>query len=249
MNYIKLQAREEAVILTITKEKALNALSMEILTELKTALNQIDVNKTRGVVITGAGEKSFVAGADIRAMKNFTRAQAKHFSAMGSGLFRRIETYPLPVIAAVNGYALGGGLELALACDIRIASDNAVFGLPEAGLGITPGFGGTQRLMRLIPCGVAKEMIYTGKKIDAGTAEKIGLINGIYYKDELLGQALRIVRCVAKHSPQGVKACKKAMQAGIDERIEFALAMETDIFSQCFETPEQTERMQAFLQK
>lgn len=247
MNYIKLEERENAVIITVSREKAMNALNLNVLKEIDTAFDRIDTEKTRAVIITGSGNKSFVAGADIRLMKSYTKEQAKDFTLFGSGIFRKIETFPVPVIAAVNGYALGGGLELALACDFRIASQNAIFAFPETGLGIIPGFGGTQRLIRLIPVGKAKEMIYTGARIDAIQALQTGLINSIIPIEKLMEHALILAARIAKNASDAVKLAKQVMIKGADERMETALAIESEGFVHCFEKKEQVERMTAFL--
>ena len=163
--FIKYEEEGQISILTINRPKALNALNSQVLEELDKTLEQIDTSKIRALIVTGAGEKSFVAGADISEMSTLTKKQGVDFSKKGNDIFRKIETFPIPVIAAVNGFALGGGCEISMSCDIRICSDNAIFGQPEVGLGITPGFGGTQRLARLIGMGMAKQMIYTGQNI------------------------------------------------------------------------------------
>lgn len=249
MKYIEIQEIEGTVILTVSREKALNALNLEVLKEIESAFDRIDTEKTRCVIITGAGKKSFVAGADIGQMQRLTKEQAKDFTLFGSGIFRIIETFPIPVIAAVNGYALGGGLELALACDFRIASKNAIFGLPEVGLGIIPGFGGTQRLMRSISVGKAKEMIYTGVKIDSTEALRIGLVNSVFPGEELMEQALILAERIVKNAQDAVSIAKQVMNKGADVRMEAALEIESEIFAQCFEKEEQIKRMAAFLEK
>lgn len=249
MKHIEFQERENTVILTVSRERALNALNLDVLNELDGAFDIIDTEKTRAVIITGAGKKSFVAGADIGLMKNFTKEQAKDFTLFGSGIFRKIETFPVPVIAAVNGYALGGGLELAMACDFRVASENAIFGLPETGLGIIPGFGGTQRLMRLIPVGKAKEMIYGGTRIDAAEALQIGLVNSVVSLEELMEHAYKLAGRIAKNAPGAVEIAKQVMNQGADERMGAALTIESESFVHCFEKEEQVERMTAFLGK
>ena len=167
-------------IITINRPKALNALNSQVLDELDAALDAVDLNTTRALILTGAGDKSFVAGADIGEMSSLTKAEGEAFGKKGNDVFRKLETFPLPVIAAVNGFALGGGCEISMSCDIRICSENAVFGQPEVGLGITPGFGGTQRLARLVGAGMAKQMIYTARNIKADEAYRIGLVNAVY---------------------------------------------------------------------
>ena len=170
MEFIKYEVEGMVGIITINRPKALNALNSTVLDELGATVAAIDTNEIRAVIITGEGEKSFVAGADIGEMSNLTKAEGEAFGKKGNDVFRSIETLPVPVIAAVNGFALGGGCELSMSCDIRICSDNAVFGQPEVGLGITPGFGGTQRLARLVGPGMAKQMIYTARNIKAEEA-------------------------------------------------------------------------------
>jgi enoyl-CoA hydratase len=175
--YIKYEEKDQISIITINRPKALNALNSKVLEELDKTFDSIDTKKIRAVIITGAGEKSFVAGADIAEMSTLNKEQGTAFSKKGNDVFRKIETFEIPVIAAVNGYALGGGCEIAMSCDIRICSENAIFGQPEVGLGIIPGFGGTQRLARLVGMGMAKQMIYTGQNIKADEAKRINLVN------------------------------------------------------------------------
>lgn len=250
MKYINVQKLEEkATLLTINRPEALNSLNMGVLRELDEALITIDTDSCRTLIISGSGTKSFVAGADIGYMQDFSKAEAREFAVFGSGLFQKIERFPIPVIAAVNGYALGGGLELALACDFRIASENAVFGLPELGLGIIPGFGGTQRLMRTIPVGKAKEMIYTGAKIDSTMAKQLGLVNGVFPVDELLEHVRIIAKRIAKSDEWVVKAAKQVMNNGIDGSISAGLVLESEMFERCFEREEQRGRMEKFLRK
>ena len=180
MSYIQVSSENHVAVLTIDRPKALNALNSEVLGELEAAIDALDLSDVRALIITGSGEKSFVAGADIGEMSTLTKAEGEAFGKKGNDVFRKIETLPIPVIAAVNGFALGGGNELAMSCDIRICSDNAVFGQPETGLGITPGFGGTQRLARLVSPGMAKQILYTAKNIKADEALRIGLVNAVY---------------------------------------------------------------------
>ena len=188
-SFIKYEEDGTTAILTINRPKALNALNSQVLDEFDKTLDSIDTNKIRALIITGAGEKSFVAGADIAEMSTLTKKQGEEFSKKGNDVFRKIETFPIPVIAAVNGFALGGGCEISMSCDIRICSDNAIFGQPEVGLGITPGFGGTQRLARLVGMGMAKQMIYTAQNIKAEETLRIGLVNAIYPQNELMNEA------------------------------------------------------------
>ena len=191
---------------TMNRPKALNALNSEVLKEIEATFDAIDLDATRAVVLTGAGDKSFVAGADIGEMSTLTKAEGEAFGKTGNDVFRKIETIPIPVIAAVNGFALGGGCEISMSCDIRICSENAIFGQPEVGLGITPGFGGTQRLARIIAPGLAKEIIYSTKNIDAAKAKEVGLVNEVYTQDELLPEAQKLANKIAKNAPIAVRA-------------------------------------------
>ena len=170
MEFITYEQEGFVGVITINRPKALNALNSQVLEELETTFKAVDLDTTRALVLTGAGEKSFVAGADIGEMSTLTKAEGEAFGKKGNDVFRMIETFPIPVIAAINGFALGGGCEISMSCDIRLCSDNAVFGQPEVGLGITPGFGGTQRLARLVGEGMAKQMIYTARNIEAAEA-------------------------------------------------------------------------------
>ena len=179
-------------VVTINRPKALNALNSDVLKEIEATFDAIDLDTTRAVVLTGAGDKSFVAGADIGEMSTLTKEEGEAFGKVGNDVFRKIETFPIPVIAAINGFALGGGCEIAMSCDIRLCAENAIFGQPEVGLGITPGFGGTQRLARLVGAGKAKEMIYTAFNIKAEEAYRIGLVNAVYPQAELLLSLIHI---------------------------------------------------------
>ncbi len=235
--------------ITINRPKALNALNSQVLEELNAALDQVDLENTRCLIITGAGEKSFVAGADIGEMSSLTKEEGEAFGKKGNDVFRKIETFPIPVIAAVNGFALGGGCELSMSCDIRICSDTAMFGQPEVGLGITPGFGGTQRLARIIPVGKAKEMIYGARNIKADEAYRIGLVNAVYPLEELLPAAQKMAAGIAKNAPIAVRNCKKAINDGLDASMDNALVIEEKLFGDCFESADQKEGMSAFLEK
>ena len=179
MEFITYETEGFVGILTINRPKALNALNSQVLGEIEEALDAVDLENTRALILTGAGDKSFVAGADIAEMSTLTKAEGEAFGKKGNDVFRKLETFPIPTIAAVNGFALGGGCEISMSCDIRLCAENAVFGQPEVGLGITPGFGGTQRLARLVGAGKAKEMIYTAFNIKADEAYRIGLVNAV----------------------------------------------------------------------
>jgi len=191
MEFITYEQEEFVGVITINRPKALNALNSTVLDELNATLDNVDLNTTRCLILTGAGDKSFVAGADIGEMSTLTKAEGEAFGKKGNDVFRKLETFPIPVIAAVNGFALGGGCEISLSCDIRICSENAMFGQPEVGLGITPGFGGTQRLARTINVGMAKQLIYSARNIKADEAYRIGLVNAVYPQEELMDQAKR----------------------------------------------------------
>ncbi len=217
-------------VVTINRPQALNALNSQVLEEIEATFDAIDLDNTRAVVLTGAGEKSFVAGADIGEMSTLTKAEGEAFGKKGNDVFRKIETFPIPVIAAVNGFALGGGCEISMSCDIRICSDNAVFGQPEVGLGITPGFGGTQRLARLVGAGMAKQMIYSARNIKADEAYRIGLVNAVYPLEELLPAAEKLANTIAKNAPIAVRNCKKAINDGLQVNIDEAIVIEEKLF-------------------
>ena len=249
MNFINYEQDGMVGIITINRPEALNALNSAVLDELNGCLDGIDTNVVRAIVLTGAGNKSFVAGADIGEMSKLSPAEGEAFGKKGNDVFRKIETFPIPVIAAVNGFALGGGCEIAMSCDIRICSDNAMFGQPEVGLGITPGFGGTQRLARLIGVGMAKQLIYTARNIKADEALRIGLVNAVYPQEELLGVAKKMAVNIAQNAPIAVRACKKAINDGLDVKMDDAIVIEEKLFGSCFATHDQVEGMSAFLEK
>jgi enoyl-CoA hydratase len=249
MEFIKYEAEESIALLTIDRPKALNALNSSVLDELNQTIDAVDLQKVRALIITGSGEKSFVAGADIAEMSNLTKEEGVAFGKKGNDVFRKIESLPIPVIAAVNGFALGGGCELSMACDIRLCSENAVFGQPEAGLGITPGFGGTQRLARIVGIGRAKELIFSTSNIKADEAYRIGLVNHVYPIEELLPQAKKLALKIAGNAPIAVRNCKKAINDGLQTDIDTAIVIEENLFGACFETHDQKEGMGAFLEK
>lgn len=249
MEYILLDINEHVAMVTINRPKALNALSSQVLSELKETFESLDLNVIRAVVLTGAGEKSFVAGADIDVMSKMTKAEGEEFSSLGNGIFRFIEKFPIPVICAINGFCLGGGNELAMSCDIRLASENAIFGQPEVGLGITAGFGGTQRLARLVGAGMAKELLYTGRNVKSDEALRIGLVNAVYPLEQLLDNALKMANKIAKNAPIAVRMTKEAVDQGLNLDIDSAVALEARLFGQCFESEDQVEGMKAFLEK
>ena len=249
MSFVNVELQGAVAVLTIDRPKALNALNPEVLADLKAAFEGIDQNAVRCVVLTGAGDKSFVAGADIGSMSTMTKAEGTDFGKTGNDIFLMIESFPLPVIAAVNGFALGGGCELAMSCDIRICSDNAMFGQPEVGLGITPGFGGTQRLPRIVGLGMAKQLLYTARNIDANEALRIGLVNAVVPQAELMDTAVKMANTIAKNAPIAVRGCKEAVNKGMQVSIDEGVAIEEKIFGDCFETHDQVEGMACFLSR
>lgn len=249
MEFITYEQEGFVGIITINRPKALNALNSQVLKEIDATLDAVNLETTRCLILTGAGEKSFVAGADIAEMSTLTKAEGEAFGKAGNDVFRKLETFPIPTIAAVNGFALGGGNEIAMSCDIRICSDNAVFGQPEVGLGITPGFGGTQRLARIIGVGKAKELIYTAFNIKADEAYRVGLVNAVYPQAELMDAAKKMAAKIAKNAPIAVRACKKAINDGLDVDMDQAIVIEEKLFGSCFETEDQKDGMTAFLNK
>lgn len=238
------------VRLTITRPKALNALNSAVLAELGTVLDELERrDDLRAVLITGDGEKSFVAGADIAEMRDKTPEQARAFAGQALRTIKRLETLPVPVVALVNGFCLGGGCELALACDWAVASDNAIFGQPEVGLGVIPGFGGTQRLPRRVGPAMAIDLVTTGRKIDAAEALRIGLVNRVMPQAELEGYAEELIKQLSGNGPEAVRGAKQAVHDGLDQDLDSALALETSLFALCFAGQEQTEGMSAFVEK
>lgn len=237
-------------IVTLNRPKALNALNSETLEDLNKALDYLkEENDIYSVILTGAGGKAFVAGADISEMKDLNEEQGKEFGILGNKVFRKLENLNKPVIAAIPGFALGGGCELAMACDIRIASEKAKFGQPEAGLGITPGFGGTQRLPRLVGEGKAKELIYTGTVIKADEALRIGLVNKVVEHDSLLEEAMKMANLISANAPIAITLCKDAINRGMQVDIDKAINIEAEDFGKCFNTEDQKEGMTAFLER
>ena len=249
MSYVKYEQSGFVGIVTLDREKALNALNEAVLTDLERAISAIDPDTTRCVIITGAGDRAFAAGADIGAMQSMTPDEGRAFSAGGNAVYRKIEHLPMPVLAAVNGYALGGGCELALACDIRLAAENAVFGQPETGLGITPGFGGTQRLARTVGVGKAKEMIFSCRNVKAEEALRIGLVNAVYPSGQLMDAAKKLAGRIAGNAPIAVRQCKKAINTGLQMDLDSATSLEPEFFAACCGTEDQRSAMAAFCEK
>ncbi|UCG70658.1 MAG: enoyl-CoA hydratase/isomerase family protein [Thermoplasmata archaeon] len=237
-------------IISMNRPQALNALNSETLTDIRTAAQELNDDPDIGVIIiTGVGEKAFVAGADIKEMKDMTPLEARKFMHFGQSVFNVIDNLPKPTIAAVNGYALGGGCELALACDMILASDKAKFGLPEVTLGIHPGFGGTQRLPRLVGSAKAKELIFTGEMIDANEALRIGLVNKVVSQEELMGEAKTLAQKILKNGQLAIRLVKSAINAGLNVPLEKGLAYEAETQGLAFATEDKNEGLNAFLEK
>ena len=236
-------------ILSINRPDALNALNSEVLKELNEAVDMIENDADIHILILTGEGRAFVAGADIGEMKGMDSGAARQFAKLGLATFRKIELMEKPVIAAVNGFALGGGCELSMCCDIRMASEKAKFGQPEVGLGIIPGFAGTQRLSRLVGLGKAKELIYTAGMIDANEAYRIGLVNKVVSKDELMEETLNLAKNILSKGQLAVRFAKASINRGIETDIETGMAIERDLFGLCFATLDQKEGMGAFLEK
>jgi len=249
MAFVTTEVKGAVEVITIDRPQALNALNPEVLGDLKAAFEAVDLKTVRCIVLTGSGEKSFVAGADIGAMSTMTKAEGEAFSKLGNDLFLKIESFPIPVIAAVNGFALGGGNELAMSCDIRVCSDNAMFGQPEVGLGITPGFGGTQRLPRIVGIGRAQQMILTGDPITAEEALRCGLANQVCEQAELLPSCRQIADRIAQRSPRAVRLALEAIQSGRDLPLDAALVFEAGLFGLAAATEDWKEGTTAYLEK
>lgn len=249
-NNILLDIQEGIATISINRPKALNALNPEVVEELGDAFRQIAKNKeVRAVILTGTGDKAFVAGADIATMAKMNPMEAKRFSASGHEVLFAMEALEIPIIAAVNGFALGGGTEIAMACDFIYASEKAKFGQPEINLGIIPGFGGTQRLARLVGKGLAKEMCLTGEMISAQQAKEIGMVNKVFPPEELMGQTLKTAKLMASKSRAALRAVKQAMNRGFDVDLRNGCAMEVDAFAIAFTSSDAKEGLTAFLEK
>lgn len=250
MNTIKYEITENKIaIVTISRPEALNALNTQVIEELEQTLDMIEKNSDlSAMILTGEG-RSFVAGADIGEQYPLDLSQGRKWGQRGSAVMRRIEKLEIPTIAAVNGFALGGGCEIAMACDIILASEKAKFGQPEVGLGITPGFSGTQRLPRRVGAAMAKELIFSGKMISAVEAERIGLANHVYPADELMDKAMEMAESFAKNAQIAVRYSKACIDRGMETGIDEGIAMENELFAMCFATRDQKEGMKAFLEK
>ena len=250
MNNLLLEVENGIALMTINRPKALNALNSETLAELNTCLAELENNDdVKVVILTGSGEKSFVAGADISEMVNATPAEGRKMGLLAREAFGRLENMPQVTIAAVNGFALGGGCEISMACDIRVASDNAKFGQPECGLGILPGFGGTQRLPRLVGKGRAKELIFTCDMISADEAFRMGLANHVVPQAELIDYCKAMAGRIMKNGPLAVALAKQAINTGSDTDLDSGLKLEANLFGLSFSTADKMEGMTAFLEK
>ncbi len=250
MQYIKLEKEEGIAIVTINRPEKLNAMNLDVIKELKSVLESIENDdEVRCIILTGAGEKAFSAGADIEYMSKISPLEAEAYAITGHATMDKIEDLNKPVIAAVNGYALGGGCELALACDIRIGSKNAVLGQPEVTLGIPPGWGGTQRLMRIVGVAKAKELVFTGKRINADEAYSIGLLNKVVELPDLMKEAKNMAKEIAKNSSIAVRVSKLLLNRGRDADLKTGLKLEIWGWTTCFTHKDREERMSKFLKK
>ena len=249
MSFVNYEVQGAVAILTINRPEALNALNSQVLSDLDEAITKVEADDgVHAVILTGAG-RSFVAGADICEMKSFSARDGKKFGVHGGGVFLRLENLSKPVIAAVNGFALGGGCELAMSCDIRLASEKAKFGQPEVGLGITPGFGGTQRLPRIVGISKAMELILTAKVINAAEAERIGLVSAVYPPEELMDKAMELANAICANAPIAVAESKRCIRMGMQTDIATGSAFEAEAFGVTCGTEDKDEGMGAFLEK
>lgn len=247
---LKVEISDRVAVVTIDRPKALNALNAQVLEELEAVFKELEQQQQLAcVILTGSGDKAFVAGADIAAMQPLDAVTAAGFARLGHRVLQQIEHFPRPVIAAVNGFALGGGCELAMACDMRVAAENARFGQPEVNLGVIPGFGGTLRLARLVGKGRAMELVFTGDMIDAAEAYRIGLANKVVPADQLLETCRTIAAKIAGKGPLAVSFAKDAINQGVEMDLDRACRFEADLFGLCFASADQKEGMQAFLEK
>jgi enoyl-CoA hydratase len=247
---VLLSKNEGIALITINRPKFLNALNRATVEELSQIIDLVKKDDdVKAVIITGAGDKSFVAGGDIAYLKTLTTVEAREFAVFGQAVLRKMETLAKPVIAAINGFCLGGGCELAMACDFRIASLNAKFGQPEVSLGVMAGFGGTQRLPRLVGVGIAKQMHYTGDVIDAAEALRVGLVNEVVSAGNLMNHVKEIANKILSKGQLAVRSSKMAINEGMQTDIDRAMTIEANIFGICFSTEDQEEGMNAFIEK
>jgi enoyl-CoA hydratase len=249
MDYVRVERDDGVAVLTIDRQEKLNALDGQVVEEIGQALLELEAEGPRAIIVTGAGERAFIAGADIRAMSVMDPIEAKRFSEIGHAAMALLDRSPIPTIAAVNGYALGGGCEVAIACDVRIAAENATFGFPEVGLGILPGMGGTQRLPRLIGPALAKELIFTGRRVGAEEAREIGLANRVVGQGEALDAARELAAEISANGPLAVRHAKAAANRAFDVDLISGLEYEADQFALLFATEDAREGMNAFGEK
>ncbi|MEG2708957.1 MAG: enoyl-CoA hydratase-related protein [Vagococcus sp.] len=247
---VLLSIEEGIATLTINRPKNLNALNQQTLEEIEAAVYEIKGNKeVKVLVVTGAGEKAFVAGADIKEMASKNALEAREFSIIGNRAFKAVDDLEIPVIAAINGYALGGGLELAMACDIRFASTKAVAGLPEVNLGVIPGFGGTQRLSRIVGVSKALELLYAAVNVKAEEGQRIGLFNQVFEPEALMEETMKYAKKITTKGPIAINFAKQAVKVGYEMPLDKALGLESELFGLVFSTEDQTEGMTAFVEK
>jgi enoyl-CoA hydratase len=247
---VVVENQDNVQVLYINRPKVLNALNEQTLLEIEAAVKSFaDDNSLSVLIITGSGDRAFVAGADIEAQYPLDAVQGRNWGLLGHRVFNLIETIEKPVIAAINGFALGGGCELAMACDIRLASEKAQLGQPEVSLGITPGYGGTQRLTRLVGPGKAKQLVFTGKRIPAAEAHRIGLVDEVYPHETLLEEAIKMAKTIAANAPIAVRYAKIQINQSMQINNDMATAVEAGLFGLCFATQDQKEGMGAFLEK
>ena len=249
MDYVRVEREDGVAVLTVDRQEKLNALDQQVVEEIGQALLELEAEAPRAIVVTGAGERAFIAGADIRAMSVMDPIEAKRFSEIGHAAMALLDRSPVPTIAAVNGFALGGGCEVALACDVRVAAENASFGFPEVGLGILPGMGGTQRLPRLIGPALAKELIFTGRRIRAEEARDLGLVNRVVPEGEALNVAMELAAEISANGPLAVRHAKAAANRALDVDLVSGLEYEADQFALLFATEDAREGMTAFGEK
>ena len=249
MDYVRVERDGGVAIVTLDRQEKLNALNAQVQEEITAAFTSLPPGEVRAAVITGAGERAFVAGADAGEMSALSALEIREFGRIGTRMMGAIEDAPFPVIAAINGYALGGGLEIALACDIRIASDNAQLGFPEVTIGIMPGAGGTQRLPRVIGSGLARELVFTGRMVSAREAKEIGLVNRVVGEGEALKAAKELARQIAENAPLAVRSAKTAMNVARNTDLGSGIEHEGDLFALLFATEDAREGLAAFAER